>query len=149
MDLSPRQLSTLNIMGIPVWEYRADDVLDELVCEVLSQEFLDRLLACPCWVITDEIENEQMHRLLHAMLFSIEIDASQFVLIHPKHISEVMHLETSNKVILVLGDLLDANLADKSTSIVSHSLLKLLEQPELKSEVWLALLGVKQALVIC
>jgi hypothetical protein len=136
-------------MGIPVWEYRTDDVVGELVNEALSQELIDRLLECQCWVVTDKVENEQMHRLLHAMLFSIDIDASQFALIYPEHISEVMQLDASNKVILFLGELQDTNLADKNISVVSHSLLKLLEQAELKSEAWLALLRVKQALARC
>lgn len=149
MALSARQLSALDIMGIPVWEYRTNEVLSEPVNEALSQQQRDRLLESQCWVVSDKIENEQMHRLLHAMLFSIGIDASQFALINPEHISEVEQLDSANKVILTLGELDVANLVDKNASVVSHSLLKLLEQAELKSEAWLALQRVKQALALC
>ncbi|MDB2705670.1 DNA polymerase III subunit psi [Pseudomonadota bacterium] len=149
MGLSTRQLSTLATMGIPVWEYRTEDVVSELENDTLSQEMHDRLLDCQCWVVSDKLEDERMHRLLHAMLFSIGIDPSQFVVIHPEHSAEIEQLDASKKVILILGELQNTHLADKSTSVVSHSLLSLLEHPKLKSEVWLALQRVKQALAQC
>lgn len=139
-------------MGIPVWEFRSSDVIQDAVSEPLSEELLEQLLHCHCWVLTDRIDSEEMHRLLHAMLFSIDLDASKFAIFHPEHIAEVSQLDPAKKVILILGKQIadiDESLADKFESVESHSLMDLLKQPELKSKAWTDLQWVKKTLVIC
>ncbi len=160
MKLNLSQEQVLNEMAIPIWVRRQrsaqtnDDhlpIIDE------------RLNAVDCLILIDgQTYNEQAHRLLDAMLFSIGLCSDQVALIKLEQIAEIAGILTDKKLLLVFGQSAIEALTGKKnlvsdyrgkthknpnvacTTIVSIGLDVLLESPENKASVWQDLQLVKR-----
>ncbi|NQZ54608.1 MAG: DNA polymerase III subunit psi [Piscirickettsiaceae bacterium] len=164
MELNLGQLSTLNEMGIPVWELRSNAAVElSAVNDELSPiELSEQQLMCDCWVmIESQLESQQAERLLHAMLNTIGITQEKITIVNPAQIPQLQSLPSQNKVLLVLGDSLAQStfgdtvirgkahtiLDSELTTIVSFALDDLLALPENKALAWQDLQLVKQYLI--
>lgn len=149
MDLTPRQLSSLDEMGIPVWVLRskiASEASSAADAVITSQKPSEQLLRCTWVVLVDKNHHEQAQRLLHAMLSSIAVIPEQVSLISSEQLPQLQQIEVQGKVLLVLGDdLLERTLnrgvihqtqSVEINTVLSFSLDELLAQPEKKAEVW-------------
>lgn len=155
MDLTPRQLSSLSEMGIPVWALRSGS---GAVSEDLAPN--EQILDVDCFVLIEpDSHNDQRHRLLQAILFSIGLTPDQFVMINSEQLAQLQNTSTEQKVLLVFGESLAQSLWGKSVArgqvvhqivnvpiIVSFSLNELLLSPDNKALVWQDLLLAKQFL---
>ncbi len=160
MDLTSRQLSSLNEMGIPVWEFRSNE--SEQAISVVEQEPSEQLLNCD-WVVLIDGQNysEQARQLLHAMLFSIGIEQNQVAIIDSDQLAQLHNVPSQNKILIVLGESLAQSLLGENVSrnavhktlnsqistVVSFSLAELLVHPEKKALAWQDLQLAKQALI--
>mgnify|MGYP000030904022 FL=1 len=161
MDLSPRQLSSLKTMGVPVWEFRSTISNDSDRVDELSGELIDQLSQCNCWVMVESQLDEQTNTLLNAMLFAIGLTAADFVVINPKHFEHVQQLNLSKKFIFSLGEQVIEKVNEQNVNkgeivvlkdfslLISHSLPSIISKPLLKAEVWKHLRLVKHELLAC
>ena len=162
MDLSTRQLSSLQEMGITVWSLRGQDkIATETNIEVVDNaDVNEQILNCQCIVIIDDTQhNEQANSLLYAMLAAVDIKAQDIAVISPAQLPQLNNIVSAQKVLLVLGTEL-ANTVDETltrgeiqlilpsqiNTIVSLSLDELLTKPENKALAWQDLQLIKQAL---
>jgi DNA polymerase III psi subunit len=155
MELNPRQLFTLNEMGIPVWELRHEtnyyDVeTDDLV--VNCEDLLIKITACRLIVLTvAPLTNEQEKRLLHAMVFSLGLTPDKLLLISKDEFTSVENRlgEVDSKPLFILGKELAGDWGKGTTDIEKHpatllqwpvmtscSLEELLKQTDCKVKVW-------------
>jgi len=162
MELTPGQLSSLNEMGIPVWEFRSTiaEGTTAVVDEVTGQQPSEQLLNCD-WVVMIDDQNygEQAQRLLHAMLLSIGIEEQQLAIIDAKQLTQLQNIPTQRKVLIVLGcdiakellgesvvrGLVHKTLDSHISTVVSFALDDLLENPQNKADAWQDLQLAKQA----
>jgi len=162
MELTPGQLSSLNEMGIPVWEFRSNKAEETtaVVDEIISQQPSEKLLNCD-WVVMIDDQNygEQAQRLLHAMLLSIGIEEQQLVIIDAKQLTQLKNVSAQQKVLIVLGnDMAKEQLGEsvvrgsvhktldsQISTVVSFALDDLLENPQNKADAWQDLQLAKQA----
>jgi DNA polymerase III psi subunit len=151
MDLTPSQISSLDEMGIPVWELRSEQA---------DRETSEQLLPCDCLVMVESLNNDKKtQHLLQAMLFSIGLSPDQFTIINS---DQLQNSATPQKLLLVLGESFAQSLWGKSvvrgqnhqtldvaiSTVVSFSLDELLASPENKALVWQDLQLAKQALAL-
>lgn len=164
MELNPRQLSSLNEMGIPVWEFRSSEAEEVVVVVEDNLEVYpsEQLLNCD-WVVMIDNQNygEQAQRLLHAMLLSVGVKEHQLAIIDTKQLSQLQTIAAQKKVLIILGssmaqELLDENIVrgsihqtmdSKISTVVSYALDDLLENPQKKAHAWQDLQLAKQALL--
>ena len=163
MELTPGQLSSLNEMGIPVWEFRSNKTEEtaELVGEAIAHQPSEQLLNCD-WVVMIDEQNydEQAQSLLHAMLLSIGIEEQQLAVIGAKQLTQLQNVSAQQKVLIVLGhDIAKEQLGEsvirgaihktldsQISTVVSFALDDLLENPQNKADAWQDLQLAKQAL---
>lgn len=154
MDLTPGQLSSLSEMGIPVWALRNEG---GTVSEDLAPS--EQILDAHCFVLIEpDSHNEQLQRLLQALLFSIGLTPDQFVMINSEQLAQLQNNAKQQKVLLVFGESLALSLWGQSVVrgqvhqiinipiIVSFGLNELLSSPDDKALVWQDLLLAKQLL---
>jgi len=163
MELSSRQLSSLNTMGIPVWEFRStQSEVIAIVDDIIPQQPSEQLLKSD-WVvmIDDKTYGEQAQRLLYAMLFAIGVEKHEFAIIDAKQLVQLDTIPTQNKVLIVLSTQVAKQLLGESivrgsvhktlntqvTTVVSFGLDELLANPENKVQAWQDLQLAKQALL--
>ncbi|NOQ82029.1 MAG: hypothetical protein GQ548_05850 [Methylophaga sp.] len=164
MELTPRQLSSLKEMGIPVWEFRSTEAEQAVFVDkqLASTEPSEKLLNCD-WVVLIDGQNysEQAQRLLHAMLFAIGIEQNQVVIIDSEQLTQLQNMPRQRKVLIVLSEVIAKSLLGESvirgsvhqtlnsqiSTVVSFGLDELLENPENKALAWQDLQLAKQALV--
>ncbi|MFW5425897.1 MAG: DNA polymerase III subunit psi [Methylophagaceae bacterium] len=155
MELTPSQLSSLNEMGIPVWELRTDNT------EQVSNEPVALILQAECLVLLESHSNEQqVQHLLQAMLFAIGLNADQFSIISSDQLPQLQDSSVPQKLLLVFGESFAQSLWGRSAvrgtqhkmldtqvpTIVSFSLDELLVSPENKILAWQDLQLAKQIL---
>jgi DNA polymerase III psi subunit len=155
MDLTPSQLSSLNEMGIPVWALRTANPEND------TSETNQQALLTDCLVLIEtHSDDQQVYRLLTAMLFSIGLHSEQFTIINSKQLSQLQSSITQQKLLLVLGEEFAQSLWGSSIvrgkshqtldadilTVVSYSLEELLASPDNKASVWQDLLLAKQIL---
>jgi len=163
LDLTPRQLSSLSEMGIPVWEFRSNEPEQPtpVVEKIVQVEPSEQLLNCD-WIVLIDGQNcsEQRRQLLHAMLFAIGIEQHQVAIIDSDQLAQLQNVPPQRKVLIVLGELLAQSLLGDTVSrdavhqtlnsqistVVSFSLAELLASPENKALAWQDLQLAKQAL---
>ena len=163
MQLTPRQLSSLNEMGIPVWEFRSTkaEKTAGVVAEIIVQQPSEQLLNCDWVVMIDHNHyGEQAQRLLYAMLLSMGIEEHQFAIIDVKYSVQLQNIDSKRKVLIVLGNDIAKELLGEPlvpgtihkilnsqiSTIISFSLDDLLENPQNKVHAWQDLQLAKQAL---
>jgi len=165
MDLTARQLSSLQEMGITVWSLRGQDkVTSELVSETRETSTVidsiisnEQLLNCQCIVLIDDAQHhEQAKQLLYAMLAAIDIQAANVVLLSSTQLPQLNNIVSTQKVLFILGaELLDEPLArgaihqilsSQINTIVSLGLNELLSKPENKILAWQDLQLIKSTL---
>lgn len=140
MDLNSKQLSSLNEMGITVWEFRTQDT-DSVVEEPLSPEIIERLNYCQ-WLIVLELQfyQEAEQRLLNAILFSIGLSFDHVVILSPKQFStlEKSKYLSKPKIVFILGEAIpsEKNTNSQLSVFTSFSLTKLLNKPKYKAQAW-------------
>ncbi len=147
MNLNPRQLFTLNEMGIPVWELRSDLILnahdadvDKLVVD--CGDLLTKITACRLIVLTTtSITNDQEKRLLHAIVFSLGLTVTDLFLITKDEFKAIEDSlgDSVQKPVLILGNDLAGNLIKDNPAehiMISCSLSELLVQTDYKTKVW-------------
>jgi len=163
MELSSRQLSSLNVMGITVWEFRStQSEAVSVVADIIPQQASEPLLKCDWVVMIDEkTYGEQAQRLLHAMLFAIGVEKHQLAIIDTKQLTQLDNIPTQKKVLIVLGTDIAKQLLGESiirgsihqtlnsqiSTVVSFGLDDLLSKPENKAQAWQDLQLAKQALL--
>ena len=164
MELTPRQLSSLKEMGLPVWEFRSAEPQQTLaVAEQLdSTEPSEQLLNCDWVVLIDaQTYSDQARQLLHAMLHAIGIEQSQVAIIDSDQLAQLENIPSQKKVLFILGGHLAKSLLSDTinrgsvhqalnsqiTTVISFSLDELLASPANKALVWQDLLLAKQALI--
>lgn len=142
MELNSRQLSSLDEMGITVWEFRTENT-ENVVKEPLSPEILERVIACPWLVVLDvQLYGEAEQRLLYAMLFSIGLSFEHIVILSPSQFDtlegEGREDLFKQKIAFVLGERLlgEKSIAPQHCVITRFSLTELLNKPELKAQAW-------------
>ncbi|HEC59408.1 MAG TPA: hypothetical protein ENI24_07590 [Methylophaga sp.] len=162
--LAPGQVSSLTEMGIPVWEFRSQEILkpsEVFNSEISEVEDFQSLPNVDCLVVVVEQDiSAETQRLLDAMLFSIGLASNNSAIVSPNQLSQ-LHAEISqHKVIVAFGEQLipevlstqaidrgqiysSANSAVKI--IISLSLNSLLESPANKALAWQDLQLVKTA----
>jgi len=164
MELTPRQLSSLSEMGIPVWEFRTteqDDAVQAPIDAIVTMEPNEQLLKSD-WIvlINSQQYGEQERQLLHAMLFSIGVAEDQLTIIDSDHLAMLEKVPSKKNVLLVLGEDMAKSLLDKAHSrgtihksfdsqistVVSFDLTLLLNDSEHKLSAWHDLQLAKQAL---
>lgn len=156
MLLEPRQLSTLNEMGIPVWELRSQQSENiSPVVEITSVELDKDLLQRDWLILVDQYSiNEQEQRLLYAMLLSIGLSQQHIAVVAAEQLLQLQQVPAKQKLLfafgrknaqLLLGEKtsLDESrgkvhqaLPSEFTTVVSFSLKELLEFPERKVLAW-------------
>lgn len=153
MDLTPRQLSSLDEMGIPVWALRSENSNEDTVA------LGEKLLPCECVILLESVNPDQKsQQLLQAMLFSIGLNLQQCVVINADQLSQLQDSASQQKLLLILGQEFAHSLWGKSAkrgeciqlfekalqAVVSFSLDELLNSPENKALAWQDLLLAKQ-----
>jgi len=153
MQLEPRQFSTLEEMGIPVWELRhsAGDSQSVEALELTEQQLKAD------WLIVFGKENhtEQKQQLLAAMLLAIGVDMKSTATVDREQLPLIETQNLTNKQMLVFGkqfqsalnleqsdlDMHKLQTLSKSglNMIVTHDLSDVIQQPEKKRDVWQAL----------
>lgn len=150
MMLAPGYLSVLTEMGIPVWELRSQDAGSELTST--NVEFIESLPAVDCLiVIAEQDRHDEAIRLLHAMLFSIDITLDNSAIVSADQLEQLSTSHTQHKVLIAFGErLVPADLNSQTNGqehaysetdsklkiIVSTSLTVLLSSPAKKALVW-------------
>ena len=154
MQLSPRQLSTLNEMGIPVWELRQQTIehiqLEQQQCVLLI-------------LLEQQDQLEPAQRLLQAMLSTIGLSQQDIVFVTQQQLPQLKNNVIEQKLIFALGiraaqSLLGMDikldncrgkihqvLDSQFTAVVSFGLEELLKTPENKAQAWQDLKLAKQA----
>ena len=160
MDLTPSQLSSLNEMGIPVWELRTEQFEEK---QAGVTQLVEPLLSCSCVVMVESWTNdEQAQRLLKAIMFAIGLSAEQFTVITPDQLEQLQEPTSKHKLLLVLGERFAQSLWGKSvtrgsphnmltsqiSTVVSMSIDEILASPENKYLAWQDLLLAKKSLNI-
>ena len=160
MMLDSRQVSLLTEMGIPVWELRTSD---EIATEAIEPPVVDiaallQRVAQSDWLICCEnVLTEQGHRLLQAMLSTIELSLADVCLLSLTELNkliETAEIEPQQKVVLLLGEQAVKQAFNESAqvsnyrneahaispsqlaTVVSFSLENLLQSPENKVLAW-------------
>ncbi|OUR88999.1 hypothetical protein A9Q92_01855 [Methylophaga sp. 42_8_T64] len=155
MQLEPRQLSTLDEMGIPVWELR-NTASNLPIAEpvVLNEQQLSA-----DWLIVHGSENhtQAKQQLLSAILKAIGVEISDVAVINQQQLPSLSTQSLANKTVLVFGNqFLSELLPEHANSddafaevhrlnnaglnmIVTHDLSDLIQQPEKKRDTWQAL----------
>lgn len=163
MDLTPRQLSSLKDMGIPVWEVRSTEPEQTIpVAEQrVSAEPSEQLLNCDWVVLIDaQTYTKQAGQLLHAMLYAIGIEQNQVAIIDSEQLSQLQKVSSQSKILFVLGEHLAQPLQKDTlsrgsvyhvlnsqiTTVISFSLDELLANPANKALAWQDLKLAKQTL---
>jgi len=151
MELNSRQLAALKVMGLPVWESRDDEASAQISAEydVLSDELIQQLERCNCWVLIDADIDEPANRLLQSMMFAIGLEWANYTVINSSQVMAALHSTSSRKVLLVFGSELVNNVPQQFTSVATHSLNDLLSQPELKAQAWQDLRMARDELTLC
>ena len=155
MQLEPRQLSTLDEMGIPVWELRnTASNLPTVEPVVLNEQQLQA-----DWLIVHGNENhtQEKQQLLSAIMKAIGVEISEVAVINQQQLPSLSTQSLANKMVLVFGKqflsvlLPEHTSADDSSAevhslndsglnmIVTHDFYDLLQRPEKKRDVWQAL----------
>jgi DNA polymerase III psi subunit len=101
MQLEPRQLSTLDEMGIPVWELR-----NQLISSTSAvQVDLDERQVNSAWLIVYDNENhtEQKQQLLTAMMAAIDVDINATAVIRLEQFKTLKSQSLENKLLFVFG----------------------------------------------
>jgi len=164
MKLDSKQLSSLQEMGIPVWELRNTQVQkpqSEDEAAPVSKLSQQQLLENYCFVMIDaESHTEQAQQLLVAILFSVGLSLEHIILIQEEDLSQLETLNDPQKILIIMGvevkepssqplvknsqvhQIVNANIAVLRTL----SLTSLLSQPQGKEVVWQDLKLVKEFL---
>lgn len=149
--LLPEQLSTLNEMGIPVWELRLQATSPADITPV-NAEFYEPLPAVDClMLVADQDDTDEAKRLLHAMLFSIGLTSHNSAIVYPQQLSQLLASTHQHKVLVAFGEqLVPQALSSQATDrghiysssdsalkiIISLSLTSLLTSPNKKALAW-------------
>ncbi len=147
MELTSRQLSSLNEMGIPVWRLRSNAQEPEVV--TASEQASEQLLRCTWIILVNKEHSEQAQRLLYAMLSAIAVSPEQVALISSEQLPQLQSVDAKQKVLLVLSDEI-TDLSEQAISrgeihqtqtiqintVCSFGLNELLAEPEKKAEAW-------------
>ncbi len=155
MQLAPGQLSTLDKMGIPVWELRTAASSSQAIDKF---EFTEQQLQASCLLIHEqENHTEQRQQLLASILSVLDIDSSKIAIIDQKQLPLLSEQTFSNKLLLAFGEQFQSSLSRELTSqnlmmhklygsngsglnfIVTHDLSALIQNPEKKRDTWQAL----------
>jgi DNA polymerase III psi subunit len=149
MQLESRQLSTLEKIGIPIWELRQRD-------EMLLDHSLDeQQLHATCLLMYDtENHTTQKQQLLEAILASIDIKIEVVDIIRKEQFLSLNTMDLGNRLILVFGQqLMTPALKNKKDEniqleigpniIVVPSLSELIGSAEKKQQAWQALKSAK------
>ena len=142
MELSTRQLSSLNEMGIPVWEFRTEKVTHSAGVDeaVIPAELYEYIAGIGILLIVDtQYYQVAEQRLLNAMLFSVGLSFEHIAIVNPHQFLSLdkSELDLTSKKIMVLGrDLLDLNADQSKRMKVSMSLTELLNKPADKAIAW-------------
>jgi DNA polymerase III psi subunit len=101
MQLEPRQLSTLDEMGIPVWELRKQLISSTSAMQVDLDE---RQVNSACLVVYDsENHTEQKQQLLAAMMAAIDVDIDATAVIRSEQFQTLKSQSLENKLLFVFG----------------------------------------------
>ena len=162
MQLTSRQLSSLNEMGIPVWEFRTKKSQSEPVAVSNNSAIKNNAqLVERNWIALIDADNynEQARRLLQAMFFSIGIEQHQIAIIDEMQFEQLKQVDVEEKVLIIFGDALAqkilgklvsrGTLLDKTsqiniTTLVSFDLIELLYEPSKKADAWQDLQRIKK-----
>ena len=101
MQLEPRQLSTLDEMGIPVWELR-----NKLISATAAiPAALDERQVNSAWLIFHDSENhtEQKQQLLVAMMASIDVEINATAVVRHEQFLSLKSQALENKLLFVFG----------------------------------------------
>lgn len=149
--LASGQLSILTEMGIPVWELRLQGVSAELTASEV--EFTDQLPAVDCLIVVAEHDhNDEAIRLLHAMLFSIDVLPNNSAIVSSQQLNQLSVSSDQHKLLIVFGEQRGpVNLSNQNNGqiqianqiTISSSLTTLLSSPAKKASAWQALQLVK------
>jgi DNA polymerase III psi subunit len=161
MQLDPRQLSTLDEMGIPVWELRNQLISSS---STITVELDEQQIAANCFIVHDnENHTQQKQQLLTAMMAAIGVDINTAALVRPEQLHSLSALQLKNKLLFVFGkrfctELLSEQkefdgmtaqvhfLKDSSLGVVViDELSELIHNPEKKQLAWQALKSAKMA----
>ena len=158
MQLSPGQLSTLDLMGIPVWELRRRQSTFEIPPTEHNIDSVQpdvRIQQCDWLVVIEKNDHgAQAQRLLQAMLAAIGLSQNQFVIVAHEQLAQLQTLALDQKVVLAFGNTVARSLLGEHATvqecrgkrhqippsqlntIVSFGLTELLQSPEHKALVW-------------
>jgi len=158
--LDPRQLLLLTEMGIPVWALRSTD---EIPVDTIEQPIVDigalleRVTESDWLICVDNKLTEHTHRLLQAMLLTVDVSHADICLLslaELKELADTSEIETNQKVLFLLGEGAVKQAFDQSAhlanyrneihlmprsqlaTIVSFSLEDLIQAPENKVLAW-------------
>tara|TARA_R110001583_G_scaffold27202_2_gene97461 strand:+ start:1426 stop:1938 length:513 start_codon:yes stop_codon:yes gene_type:complete len=153
--LAPGQLSTLTEMGIPVWEFRSQEIsnlANTHAIKPINAEFYEPLPVVDClMVVAEQDDNDQARSLLHAMLFSIGLTSGNSAIVSPNQLGQLLTTPSDHRVLIAFGEqLVPQALNAQATErghiyssadsalkiIVSLSLTALLNSPEKKALAW-------------
>jgi len=156
MQLEPRQLSTLEEMGIPVWELR-----NQLISSTsaIAVELDEQQLNANVYIIFDgENHTEQKQQLLVAMMAAIDINTT--AVIRPDQFQSLKSQPLKNKLLFVFGKRFHSHFLSEQTTddmkVGVHSLKEselnvvfiddlseLIQRPETKQLAWQVLKNAK------
>jgi len=156
MQLEPRQLSTLEEMGIPVWELR-----NQLISSTsaIAVELDEQQLNANVYIIFDgENHTEQKQQLLVAMMAAIDINTT--AVIRPDQFQSLKSQPLKNKLLFVFGKRFHSHFVSEQTTedmkVGVHSLKEselnvvfiddlseLIQRPETKQLAWQVLKNAK------
>ncbi len=156
MSLSTEQYFTLEQMGIPVWEYRQSNPVST---EDLSQEAEDlpAIDYAKTWVVIfDKKPSIIERRLITAIFGSINVAHTELVLLEQQQSHALKKFSPNKSVVLILGKKIAENLRVQPHSsldcqqfenslltVIGPSLQEILENTQVKSEMWQSILKLR------
>jgi len=158
MQLEPRQLSTLEEMGIPVWELR-----NQLISSTsaIAVELDDQQVNANVYLIFDgENHTEQKQQLLVAMMAAIDININTTAVIRADQFQSLKSQPLKNKLLFVFGKRFHSHFLSEQTTddmkagvhslkeselnvVFIDDLSELIQRPESKQLAWQVLKNTK------
>jgi DNA polymerase III psi subunit len=158
MQLEPRQLSTLEEMGIPVWELR-----NQLISSTsaIAVELDEQQVNANVYIVHDsENHTEQKQQILTAMLAAIDIDINTTAAIRPEQFQFLKSQPLENKLLFVFGKRFRSDFLSKQKPddlkaevhslkgselnvVFMDDLSELIQHPETKQFAWQILKNAK------
>lgn len=159
MQLEPRQLSTLEEMGIPVWELRNQLISSS---SAIAIELDDQQINANIYIVHDsENHTEQKQQLLVAMMAAIEVNINTTAVIRPDQFQSLKFQPLENKLLFVFGKRFRSNFLLEQTTdeikaevqkiqkpqlnvVFIDDLSELIQRPESKQLAWQVLKNAKR-----